>query len=467
MVDKKDVLEIIKQYFVDKRKNEIWRPGEDLVHYSGPYFDHNEYVAAVAVLLDEWLVHSDKCKKFENVFPSHLGKKYGVMVNSGSSANFLMFAALSSDGQFGTKFKLPKGSKILTPVTCFPTTVSPIISCGFVPIFCDVEIPSLNPNLDEIEFILKHHKENESKPIRVFIYAPVMGNPLDMECLMSLMEEYDCMLLEDTCDALGGTYDDKKLGSFGLMSTVSMYVAHHMSSGGEGGFIATDNPQLLRLLDSQRSWGRGCHCSCPITNNDFDASTGGTACQNRFSCWLTDDAKDVVYDHRYVFTELGFNLKPLELQGAIALEQLKKLDIMEAARRDNFSKLNEIFLKYSDYFHLPVATPKSDPCWFGYLMTIKEDAPFSREEFTQFLEKNLIQTRTYFTGNILYHKGYNHLAKGYGSLKERFPVADLATRNSLFLGTYIGLTQEKIDYISEQVDNFFKQLKEEHEGSDI
>ena len=457
-----EIKDLVKKHIQEKRSNKTFIPGQTLVNYSGPNFDENEYNAAIEVLLSEWNVHASKCKEFENNFPEQLEKKYGVLTNSGSSANLLMFAALSSQGQFGSKFALPRGSKVLTPVTCFPTTISPAIALGFEPIFCDVEIPSLNPNLDEVEANLKHYyRKGSSDRIRIFIYAHVMGNPVDMERLMHLMDKYECIFLEDTCDSLGGYYNGKKLGSYGLMSTVSFYVAHHMS-GIEGGFVATDNPQLLRVLDSQRSWGRGCHCSCPITNNDFDASKGETACGNRFSNWLTGDAKDIIYDHRYVHNEMAWNLKPLELQGAILLEQLKKLGDMEQARRKNFLDIDDIFKQYSNYFHLPVATDNSDPCWFGYLSTVKENAPFSRKDFTDYLEKNKIETRTYFTGNILYHKGYDYLGKQYPSIKDRFPQADLATRNSFFLGTFIGLTEEHLKYIKQIVDKFFEEL---HNGT--
>lgn len=459
MSELEEIRKLVAQYIQKKRTQEKFIPGKSLVQYSGPHFDENEYNAAIDVLLSEWNVHADKCKQVEREFPILLDKKYSVMTNSGSSANLLMFAALASEGNFGSKFKLPKKSKVLTPVTCFPTTISPALALGFEPLFCDVELPSLNPNLDEVETILKAHYNNGStNRVRIFIYAHVMGNPVDLERVQYLMEKYKCIFLEDTCDALGGFYDGKKLGSFGLMSSVSLYVAHHISAI-EGGIVATDNPQLLRVLDSQRSWGRGCHCSCPITNNNFDPSKGETACDNRFGKWLVGDGKDITYDHRYVHDEMAFNIKPLELQGAILLEQMKKLPKMEQARRDNFKSLENIFSKYEKYLHLPKASDKSDPCWFGYLMTVKEDAPFSRDEITSHLESARIQTRTYFTGNILYHKGYKHLSAGYGSIKERFNIADLVTRNSFFLGTYIGLTEEKMKYIEEKVDEFFSKYE--------
>ena len=266
---------------------------------------------------------------------------------------------------------------------------------------------------------------------------------------MGLVEKYDLIFLEDACDALGSFYDGRKLGSYGHLSTCSFFPAHHMTLG-EGGFIATNSNKARTVLASVRDWGRGCYCNSMKPGS----VTGGTACGNRFKNWLPG-MPEAVYDHRYVFNEIGYNLKPLELQAAMGLEQLKKLPEMDAARRKNHARLNSIFKKYEQYFHLPEATPKSDPCWFAYLLTIKTDA-FSRDEFVRHLESAKIQTRSYFSGNILAHPGYNHLAKD-GEI-ESFPVANKVTLDSFFLGTFIGLTEEKLDYIEEVVDAFFAAL---------
>ena len=223
---------------------------------------------------------------------------------------------------------------------------------------------------------------------------------------------------------------------------------------GEGGFVATDSQRLRRTISSLRDWGRACYCNT-VKPGDV---TNGTACGNRFKNWLTG-APEAIYDHRYVFSEIGYNLKPLDLQAAMGLEQLKKLDDFEAARRKNFKIIDAIFKPYEEYFHLPKATEKADPCWFAYLMTVKESAPFKREEFVQYLESNRIQTRSYFSGNILTHPGYRHIGEAYGDLSEMFPVAHKVTMNSFFLGTYIGLTAAKLQYVTKIVDNFFRDIK--------
>jgi CDP-6-deoxy-D-xylo-4-hexulose-3-dehydrase len=219
---------------------------------------------------------------------------------------------------------------------------------------------------------------------------------------------------------------------------------------GEGGFIATNSLRTKTILASMRDWGRACYCNTKKPGN----VTSGTACGNRFKNWLPG-LKDAVYDHRYVFDEIGYNLKPLDLQAAMGLQQIEKLPELDSARRVNWAKLRAIFEPYEQYFHMPVATEKSDPCWFAFLLTIKKDAPFSRFDIVNHLEAAKIQTRSYFSGNILAHPGYVHMSEGYGDMNETFPNAQLVTTNSFFLGTYAGLTDEKLEYIKETVDNFF------------
>ena len=444
----KSILELVEEYIQEKQEGESWSPGEDWVSYSGPYFDSKEYVAAVSRLLDGWLIFGEKAREFELKFSAELGKKYGMLTNSGSSANLLMTAALTSIR--AGELQLKKGDKVITPIVCFPTTVNPIIQNGLVPEFVGVDLPSLNLNLDQVENLLEEDTKNEIKAIA---FAHVLGNPPDMQRLMSLVEKYSLVFLEDACDALGSTYNGRKLGSFGTISTCSFFPAHHMTMG-EGGFVATDDPKLSRIISSFRDWGRACFCNTKKPGN----VTSATACGNRFKNWLPG-APNTTYDHRYVFDEIGYNLKPLDLQAAMGLEQINKLEEMHDARKVNFDKLYNIFKPYEKFFHLPKATENADPSWFAFLLTIKEDAPFSRQEFVSHLENAKIQTRSYFSGNILYHPGYYHMAFQYGDLKERFPNAHLATYNSFFLGTFIGLTDEKLQYIKENVDKFFERKK--------
>jgi len=441
-----NILNLVEEYISEKQEKESWSAGEDWVSYSGPIFDTDEYTAAIKQLLSGWLIFGRQGRDFELEFPKHLGKNHGILTNSGSSANLLMIAAAKSR-RFPKQLK--DGDKIITPVVCFPTTINPLIQNNLVPVFVDVEFPSLNLDLDRVEKILE-----EDPSIKGIMFAHVLGNPPDMDRLMGLIEKYNLVFLEDACDALGSYYNDKKLGSFGEMSTCSFFPAHHMTMG-EGGFVATNSLHTRTILASFRDWGRACYCNSIKPGN----VTGGTACGMRFGNWLPGMPDGTIYDHRYVFDEIGYNLKPLDLQAAMGLEQVKKLPKLDSARRKNWKRLRTIFEPYEKYFHLPVATEKADPCWFAFLLTIKENAPFTRFDIVEHLEGAKIQTRSYFSGNILAHPGFIHMAKDYGDMNEVFPIAQLVTTNSFFLGTYVGLTEEKLDYIEEVVNSFFKSLK--------
>lgn len=453
MSDKlEQILDLVSELIKDRRASDKWNAGEDWVKYSGPHFSDEEYRAAIEVLLSEWLIFGKNAREFENQFPQHLGKKHGCLTNSGSSANLLMVSTLTSKNKLPEKFRLNKGDKIITPIVCFPTTINPLIQNGLVPVFVDVELPSVNLDLDKVEEVLEADVNREIKGI---MFAHVLGNPPDMDRLMSLVEKYDLIFLEDACDALGSTYDGRKLGSFGLMSTCSFFPAHHMTMG-EGGFVATDNRRIRKVISSFRDWGRACFC------NDLKPGdvTSGTACGNRFNKWLPG-CPEAVYDHRYVFDEIGYNLKPLDLQAAMGLQQLKKLPEMDDARRKNFDKLYQIFKPYEEYLYLPKATEKSDPCWFGFLLVVKPDAPFKKEEFVRHMEWARIQTRSYFTGNALYHPAYKHIACEHEDLKSEFPNAHVVTLGSVFLGTFIGLTDDKLEHIKNTVDFFFSRIDKE------
>jgi len=425
------MLKQIKSFLLNKLQQEKhFIPGETWIKYSGPVFTINEYIAAIESILKGWFILGEDGRKFELEFSQYMGQKRGVFVNSGSSANLLMVHAAKE------YFKV---RRLITPVVCFPTTLNPLLQLGIEPEFIDVDLPSLNPSLEQAE-----------KRMTIadgIIFAHVLGNPPN---LAQLLQFNKGIFLEDACDALGSFYQGQKLGSFGELSTCSFFPAHHMTTL-EGGFVATSNPKLERLVRSLRDWGRACFCN---EKKPGDV-TCGTACSSRFANWLHDGQNSVPYDHRYVFSNIGYNLKPLELQAAIGLQQIKKLDRFGEDRRRNFAALYKIFKPYEKYFMLPQATPGSDPCWFGFMLLVREDAPFNRTKFAQFLEAHKIQTRHYFAGNILYNPGYRHLAPK-GNLKKKFPNADFATRASLFLGTYSGITQKKLDYIESVVYDFMQ-----------
>lgn len=432
---KEKILSLVSEFIISKNKN--WLPGKDFINYAGPYFDDKEYVAAIESLLDGWLVMGNKCLQFEKKFPVALGKNFGILTNSGSSANLLMMATLTSK----RGYNLSKGTKVLMPIAGFPTTINPTLQLGFTPVFVDIELNTLNLNLDQVEEALKQDPD-----IKVITFAHVLGNPPNMDRLMELVKKYNLILLEDCCDALGSTYDNKPLGSFGDMASCSFYPAHHITMG-EGGFVACKDYNTEVIARSFREWGRGCYCVGPEANK----LKCGT-CGKRFHEWIFT-MPDEIFDHKYVYDEIGYNLKPIELQGAIGLEQLYKLPQIISIRNKNYNLLYNIYKEYDNFFHLPVATPKSNPSWFAFPLTIKKESPFSRNDLVDYLEENLIQTRPYFGGNILLQPGYNHLMNPVCA-KEKFPISTFVMTNTFFHGTSPVITETQMEYIKEKVDGF-------------
>jgi len=444
MTDKDYILELIHRFIEEKHSKKTWTPGEDWVKYSGPYFDAEEYISAISSLLDEWLALGTDGLKFERTFPKHLGKEHGVFTNSGSSANLLMLAALTSKQLNGLEVK---DSIVITPSAGFPTTINPIIQQGFNPLFVDIELNTLNLDLDVVEEFLQHDP-NPAKQ-KILMFAHVLGNPPDMDRVMRLVKEYNLILLEDCCDALGSTYDDKLLGSFGDMASCSFYPAHHITTG-EGGFVATSTQEQRKVVASLRDWGRGCFCAGKEANTLKDG-----CCKRRFSEWLPSMPGEV-FDHKYVYDEIGYNLKPMELQASIGLVQMKKLDDIAGRRKFNFQRLFEIFSKYEEHFILPKATEKANPNWFAFPLTIKDGAPFDRAKFCSFLEDNKIQTRQYFGGNLLLQPAYSMYNQD--AMKKFFPNATKTTTNTFFLGTSPVITPHQLDYIAWAVKEFYEHL---------
>lgn len=436
MITKEQIIKDVIKFITNKQQNKKWIAGKDFVNYAGPYFDQNEFAAAVSSLLDGWLVIGDKCLEFEKRFPKEFGKDYGILTNSGSSSNLLMMATLTSK----RGFNLPKGTKVLMPIAGFPTTLNPTLQMGFDPVFLDIEQTTLNLDLLQAEDLIKKHN------IKVITFAHVLGNPPNMDVVMDLVNRYNLILLEDCCDALGSTYDGKPLGSFGEMASCSFYPAHHMTMG-EGGFVACKNYETEVIARSFREWGRGCYCVGPEANK-LHCGT----CGKRFSEWVPC-MKEEVFDHKYVYDEIGFNLKPIEIQGAMGLHQLDKLPEIHSLRRRNFNLLMNVYKKYEEFFHLPVAQEKSNPSWFAFPLTIKKDAPFTRYDIVTHLENNLIQTRPYFAGNIMLQPAYSHIMNPFDA-KNNFPVATHVMTHTYFHGTSPIITPEQIAYIGNKVDEF-------------
>jgi len=437
-----EILKQVREYINQKQADKTWTAGKDFVNYAGPLFDAEEIVAATETLLKGWLVMGNDCARFEQRFPKYFDKNFGVLTNSGSSANLLMMSALKSK----RGYNLPKGTKVLTPIAGFPTTLNPMLQVGFEPVFVDIEFDTLNLDLDQVEDALISNPD-----IRVITFAHVLGNPPDMNRLMALVERYNLILLEDCCDGLGTTYDGKPLGSFGEMASCSFYPAHHITMG-EGGFVACKDKATEDILRSFREWGRGCYCVGPEANKLKCGS-----CKTRFSEWIPELPGEI-FDHKYVYDEIGYNIKPIELQGSMGLKQLEKLPTIELRRRENYRALFAIFEKYEEFFMLPRAREHSDPSWFAFPLTIRPGAPFKRADIVDFLEEAKIQTRPYFAGNIMLQPAYDHLMDP-AKARDDFPVATHVMLNTFFLGTSPVVTLEQIAYIGTIVDDFMKAYK--------
>jgi len=434
---KEKLSKLITEIVISSKKE--WIPGIDWISYAGSFMDENEYIAAVECLLDGWFALGENGIKFERKFKFHIGKNYGLLTNSGSSANLLMVSALKSKNLYN----LPVGSKIITPCAGFPTTVNPILQNGFVPVFVDIEIETLNIDLDQFE---KAAKDGAS----AVIFAHVLGNPPNMDRVMEIVDKYNLILLEDCCDALGSSFDGKLLGSFGQFASCSFYPAHHITMG-EGGFVGCRTEEQETVIRSIRDWGRGCYCS-----GKGSACLKNGMCKKRFSNWLPD-MPDVIFDHKYIYDEIGYNLKPLDLQAAIGLVQIKKIPEIIKIRKNNFNRLYSIFSKYETIFHLPKATQNSDPSWFAFPLTVRDGVQLNRSDFTLYLENCKIHTRNYFGGNLLLQPAYRGLYSGNAMID--FPVATKITKDTFFLGTSPVISDQQLVYIEEKVNEYFQSVK--------
>jgi len=431
------ILKAVEQYISEKQASKKWVAGQDWVQYAGPYFGTEEYVDSVKTLLEGWLVLGQNGIRFEHMFPKFMGKQYGILTNSGSSSNLLMMSAMTSKRLHA----FPKGTKVITPIAGFPTTINPIFQVGFEPVFVDIDLDTLNLNLDQVE-------EKAKQGCKIITFAHVLGNPPNMDRLMDIVQSYGLILLEDCCDALGSTYDGKPLGSFGDFASCSFYPAHHITMG-EGGFVACRTQEQEIVARSFREWGRGCYCVGPKANLLKNGS-----CKKRFSNWLPS-LPDEIFDHKYVYDEIGYNLKPTDQQAAMGLAQMKRLPEITEKRKNNHARLCSIFDKYGEHFILPKATNKSDPSWFAFAITIRDGAPFRRKDIVDHLEESKIQTRPYFAGNIMLQPAYAGLMDPRKVVSE-YPNARKVTTDTFFLGTSPVISTEQLDYIESTVDSFFR-----------
>lgn len=434
-ITKEDIFNLVKLFYNQKQLKKTWTPGKDWVQYAGPFFDEKEYIQSISVLLDEWLVLGQQGLSFEYSFPKQFNKEYGILTNSGSSSNLIMMSAIMSR----RLHNFPKGTKVITPIAGFPTTINPIFQCGLEPAFVDIDLDTLNLNLEQVEIQAK-------LGAKIITFAHVLGNPPNMDKLMQIVKDYNLVLLEDCCDALGSIYDGVPLGSFGEFASCSFYPAHHITMG-EGGFVACNTKEQEIVARSFREWGRGCFCTGLKANLLKNGS-----CGKRFSNWLPSLPEEI-FDHKYVYDEIGYNLKPIELQAAMGLEQMKKLPQITNRRKHNHKRLFNIFKSLEEFFILPNATELSDPSWFAFALTIKDGSPFKRFDIVNYLESNKIQTRPYFAGNIMLQPAYEGLMSSQDVINN-FPNARKVTTDTFFLGTSPVITDQQLDYVEDIVSKF-------------
>ena len=426
---RKEILEKTKEFYQARFGENNYSPGKSRVNYAGRVFDEQELMNAVDASLDFWLTEGRYSEQFSEKIADYLGVDNVLLTVSGSSANLLAFASLTSE-KLGDK-RLKPGDEVISVAAGFPATVTPIIQYGLVPVFVDVDQETYNINIEQA-------KKAITDKTRCIFIAHTLGNPFDLDAIMEIAEEHNLWVIEDNCDAFGSKYKGKYTGTFGHLSTISFYPAHHITTG-EGGAVITNDAQLARIVRSFRDWGRDCYCMGGENNT----------CGKRFSQQFGN--LPFGYDHKYVYSEIGYNLKMTDIQAAIGSAQMDKLEIFGEKRKENFRKHYRIFSKYPQFFSLPKATEGADPSWFAFIVTVKESASFKRDEITNYLNSKLIETRNLFAGNMTKQPAF--VDKKW-RIADNLDVTDRIMNNTFFLGTYPGLTDEMFSYIEKTVDEF-------------
>ena len=423
------ITELVARYATEKYKAKAFVVGQTVVPPAGKVIGELELQYMVEASLDGWLTTGRFNDKFEKELAAYLGVKHLITVNSGSSANLVAFSALTSH-KLGDRAVKP-GDEVISVAAGFPTTINPIIQHGAIPVFIDVEIPTYNIDVTKLEQALS------SKTKAVFI-AHTLGNPYDLKTIRAFCDEHNLWLIEDCCDALGSRYAGQLVGTFGDIATVSFYPAHHITMG-EGGAVFTNNDQLKTIAESFRDWGRDCYCQPGCDNT----------CGKRYCQQLGQ--LPAGYDHKYTYSHLGYNLKITDMQAACGLAQLARLDDFVQKRKANFNYLKSKLQACSEFLVLPEATENSEPSWFGFPITIKETAGFSRTDLLNYLDDNKIGTRLLFAGNVTkqpYMQGRNFRTIG------DLPNSDRIMNQTFWVGIYPGLSEEMLDYTAEIIGQF-------------
>jgi CDP-6-deoxy-D-xylo-4-hexulose-3-dehydrase len=426
-----EILKLVEEYYRERFTGHPFDPGTDTVHYAGRVFDADELVKLVDSSLDFFLTASRYADQFETDFAEYFGSANAFLVNSGSSANLAALTTLTSP-KLGER-RLRPGDEVVTVAAGFPTTVAPIVQNQLIPVFVDV-------NLGDYTAIPGRIEEAIGPKTRAIAMAHTMGVPFDLDTVMRMAQEHNLWVVEDNCDALGSRYRGQLTGTFGDIATVSFYPAHHITMG-EGGCVITDDEVLGRIVRSLRDWGRDCYCAGGENNT----------CGKRFGQQFGD--LPFGYDHKYVYSHIGYNLKVTDMQAAVGVAQFAKLDNFIALRKSNFQKIYTMLEPYQDQLILPHATPNSDPSWFGFVMTVRADADFARNDLTRFLEANRVETRNLFSGNLLRQPAFKDIEhRVAGDLSN----TDTITQQTFFIGVYPGLDDARLDYVGSVFKRFMR-----------
>ncbi|OLP18622.1 lipopolysaccharide biosynthesis protein RfbH [Leptolyngbya sp. 'hensonii'] len=429
---RQDILQRVAAYHAAAFPARSFVPGQTPIPVSGRVFDQTDLIYLAEACLDFWLTTGRFAAQFEQEFAQGLGVRHALLCNSGSSANLLALSALTSP-ELGDR-QLRSGDEVITVAAGFPTTLNPILQNGLVPVFLDIELATHNIDVQRLE-------EAISPRTRAIMLAHTLGNPFNLEAVQQVVQRHNLWLIEDNCDALGSTYNGQLTGTFGDLATVSFYPAHHITMG-EGGCVLTNQPRLKVLVESFRDWGRSCWC----------APGKDDTCGKRFGWQLGD--LPAGYDHKYTYSHIGYNLKLTDMQAAIGVAQLQKLPGFIATRRYNWQRLSAGLQPLSDWLILPQPTPNSDPSWFGFLITVRPEAPFSRNDLVRHLESHKIGTRLLFGGNLIRQPAYRQMPhRVVGELKQ----TDLVMNQSFWIGVYPGLTEPMLDYMVDTLTSFVRQ----------
>lgn len=424
---------LVADYYREYKTKEPFKPG-DRIAYASRVFDEKEMMALTDATLDFWLTTGRFAEQFEKEFAEWIGVRFAHLVNSGSSANLLAFMVLTAP-ELGER-RINRGDEVITVACGFPTTVAPMLQYGAVPVFVDVTIPQYNIDVSALEGAL-------SPKTKAVMLAHTLGNPFDIAAVKSFCEKHNLWLVEDNCDALGSKYtingETRFTGTWGDIGTSSFYPPHHMTMG-EGGAVYTNDPLLNRLILSYRDWGRD--CICPSGHDNF--------CGHRYDGQYGELPKG--YDHKYVYSHLGYNLKVTDMQAAIGCEQLKKFPSFIERRRHNWARLREALLPVEDKLILPEPAGNSIPSWFGFLATLREDSGLERENVVRFIEGNKVQTRMLFSGNLIKHPAMDEF-RGTGAYRVsgKLDVTDTIMERTFWVGVYPGMTDEMIDYMADTI----------------